>query len=98
MDKTLEPMNDRVIVRPDKVEEVTKGGLILPNLKNEKSSSGTVVAFSSAIIDSPLYNGARIIYAKSSGTDVDLNGETLIAMRVSDIFAVVEPKVASPTP
>ncbi len=90
-------MNDRVIIRPDKVDEATKSGLILPNLRNEKSSTGIVVSFSKAIVDSPLYDGCRVLFAKASGTEVDLDGETVIAMRVSDIFAVLgEPNLASP--
>ena len=93
----LRPLDDRVIVKPAKAEEVTKSGIVLPDTAQEKPQRGSVVAAgpgkmkddgSRAAIDVKV--GDTVIYSKYGGTDVKLEGEEYKILRADDIYAVVE--------
>jgi len=93
----LRPLEDRVIVKPAKAEEVTKSGIVLPDTAQEKPQRGSVVAAgpgkmkddgSRAAIDVKV--GDTVIYSKYGGTDVKLEGEEYKILRADDIYAVVE--------
>jgi len=78
----LTPLHDRVLVRPSKPEEVTSGGIIIPDTAKEKPMQGEIIAAQVKVGDS-------VLYGKYSGTEVSVNGEDLLIMRESDIFAVL---------
>jgi chaperonin GroES len=94
MATTLQPLGDRVIVKPIAKEEVTKGGIVLPDTVKEKPQEGTVIAVGPGKIDD---NGKRIamdvkvgdtvIYAKYGGTEYKEGDDELIILRESDILA-----------
>jgi chaperonin GroES len=93
----LRPLEDRVIVKPAKAEEVTKSGIVLPDTAQEKPQRGSVVATgpgkmkddgTRAAID--LKVGDTVIYSKYGGTDVKIEGEEYKILRADDIYAVVE--------
>jgi chaperonin GroES len=93
----LTPLHDRVIVRAAQPEEVTKGGIILPDTAKEKPQQGEIVAVGPGKIaeDGKLVSmqvkiGDKVLYGKYSGTEVAIDGEDLLIMRESDIFAVVK--------
>ncbi len=92
----LNPLADRVIVRPNEAEEKTKGGIILPDTAKEKPVEGTVVAAGPGKvaddgkqIKMEVKVGDKVLYGKYSGTEVTIDGEEYLIMRESDIFAII---------
>jgi len=92
----LTPLHDRVLVRPSKPEEVTAGGIIIPDTAKEKPMQGEIIAAGPGKINDDgkvsalqVKVGDSVLYGKYSGTEVSVNGEDLLIMRESDIFAVL---------
>lgn len=91
----MKPLADRVVVKPAPAEEKTKGGIIVPDTAKEKPVWGEVVAVGPGrvedgkIITMEVKTGDKILYGKYSGTEVTLDGEELLIMRESDIFAIM---------
>lgn len=92
----LTPLYDRVIVRPAEPEEVTKGGIIIPDTAKEKPMQGEVVAVGSGKVTEdgktlPLSVkvGDKVLYGKYAGTEIKIDGEDYLIMRESDIFAII---------
>lgn len=93
----LTPLYDRVIVRPSEPEEVTKGGIIIPDTAKEKPMQGEVVAVGSGKVTEdgktlPLSVkvGDKVLYGKYAGTEIKIDGEDYLIMRESDIFAIIK--------
>ena len=97
MGKTnLRPLGDRVLVRPVEEEEKA-GGIIIPDVAKERPSRGEVVA---AGPGAPLPSGGRlpldvrvgdrVLYAKYSGQEIQLDGETFLIMHEAEISGVLE--------
>ena len=90
------PLADRVVVKPIAAEETTKSGLILPGSAQEKPQVMEVVAVGpGGIVDGKEVKmtvavGQRVITSKYSGTEVKIDGEELIIVKMSDILAIVE--------
>ena len=92
----LKPLADRVVVEADSAEEVSTGGIILPDTAQEKPQQGTVVAvgpgkISDAGSEIPmnLKKGDKILYGKYSGTEFAFEGTEYLIMRESDILAIL---------
>jgi len=92
----LQPLDDRIVVKPIKREEVTKGGIILPDTAKEKPQEGEVIAVGPGKltedgnkIEMDLKKGDKVMYAKFSGTEIKLDDEELLIMRESDVLAKV---------
>ncbi|OGU73838.1 MAG: co-chaperone GroES [Ignavibacteria bacterium RBG_16_34_14] len=92
----LTPLADRVIIKPSEAEETTKGGIILPDTAKEKPIEGTVVAAGPGKVTDDgktvkmgVKVGDKVLYGKYSGTEITVEGEELLIMRESDIFAIV---------
>jgi chaperonin GroES len=92
----LTPLHDRVLVRPSKPEEVTSGGIIIPDTAKEKPMQGEIIAAGPGKVNDDgkitglqVKVGDSVLYGKYSGTEVSVNGEDLLIMRESDIFAVL---------
>ena len=88
---TLKPINDRVVVRPLPAEEMTKGGIIIPDTAKEKPQQGEVIAVGPGKKDYTMTVkvGNRVIYGKYSGQQFELDGEELLVMREDDILAII---------
>lgn len=94
----IQPLADRIIVRPLEAEEKTKGGIVLPDTAKEKPQEGKVVAVGKGKVGDDgkiktpeLKKGDRVLYGKYSGTEITTNeGEELLIMREDDVFAVVK--------
>jgi chaperonin GroES len=93
----LKPLGGRVIVEPIEQEEMTAGGIILPETAKEKPQEGKILAAGPGERDDggkriPLEVsvGDRILYAKYSGTEIKMDGKKVLILRESDILAVVE--------
>jgi len=92
----VKPLADRVIVKAAEAEEVTKGGIILPDTAKEKPQQGEIVAVgtgkisdSGNLVEMTLKAGDTVLYGKYSGTEITVDGEDVLIMRESDILAVV---------
>jgi len=93
----LKPLGDRVVVKAAPHEEMTKGGLVLPDTVKEKPIEGIVVAVGDGKLNDDgkripidLKPDDRVIYSKYSGTEVKLDGEEYLVISERDILAVVE--------
>ncbi|WP_428389828.1 co-chaperone GroES [Mucisphaera sp.] len=93
----ITPIDDRVLVRPQKAEEKTASGIFLPESAKEKPVSGTIVAAGPGKLNddgsrTPLSvkKGDKVLYGKYAGTEVDIDGEELMIMRESELLGVVE--------
>ncbi len=94
--KTLKPLADRVVVRPSKAEEKTKGGIIVPDTAKEKPVWGEIIAAGPGRVSDegktiPLEVkvGDKVLYGKYSGTEGTIDGEELLIMRESEMFALM---------
>lgn len=93
----LKPLYDRVVVRRVEAETTSRGGIIIPDTAAEKPSQGEVFAVGpGALLDNGDYRGMsvaigdRILFGQYAGTEIKVDGETLLIMKESDIFAIVE--------
>ncbi|HEX5838367.1 MAG TPA: co-chaperone GroES [Anaerolineales bacterium] len=93
----LKPLGGRVIVEPIEQEEMTAGGIILPETAKEKPQEGKILAAGPGDRDEDgeripmeVQVGDKVLYAKYSGTEVKVDGKKLLILRESDILAVVE--------
>jgi chaperonin GroES len=90
----LEPLADRMVVRPIAKEEITKGGIVLPDTAKEKPQEGEVLAVgpgrvsdNGTLIPTSIKTGDVVLYSKYGGTEIKINDEELIILRESDILA-----------
>jgi len=94
----IQPLADRIIVKPLEAEEKTKGGIVLPDSAKEKPQEGEVVAVGKG---KTLENGQKqalevkagdkVLYGKYSGTEISTReGEIVLIMREDDVLAVVK--------
>lgn len=89
---TIKPLADRVLVKPAPAEEKIIGGIIIPDTIQEKTNRGIVIATGQGTKEEEmvLKVGDTVLYGKFVGTEVEVDGEDLLIMRQSDVFAVVE--------
>ncbi|MBN1914181.1 MAG: co-chaperone GroES [Candidatus Omnitrophica bacterium] len=94
----IQPLGDRVIVKPLEAETKTKGGIVLPDTAKEKPQEGKIVAVGKGKV---LENGSlqatevkvgdKVLYGKYSGNEVTTKeGEELLIMREEDILAIIK--------
>lgn len=95
-DINLSPLDDRVVVEPLAAEEVTAGGIVLPDSAKEKPQRGIVIAVGQGkLLDSgeraalSVQLGDEVIYGKYSGSDVEIDGREIKILRENDILAKV---------
>ncbi len=94
----IRPLDDRVVVEPFEAEETTAGGIVLPDSAREKPLNGKVIATGPGKLlektgergKMSLKVGDVVFYGKYSGTEVELEGDTWVILRESDILAVRE--------
>jgi chaperonin GroES len=92
----LKPLADRIVVKPAVADDKTKGGLFLPDTAKEKPVWGEVIAVGTGKITEEgkkialeVKVGDKVLYGKYSGTEVTVEGEEVLIMRESDIFAIM---------
>ena len=98
MDIQIQPLADRIVVKPLDAQEVTKGGIVLPDTAKEKPQEGKVVAVGKGKVTEEgklkaleVRVGDRILYGKYSGTEITTKeGQELLIMREDDVFAVMK--------
>ena len=90
----LVPLGDRVVVKALEEEEITKGGILLPDTAKEKPQKGEVIAVGPGKLSDDgkrqpmeVKKGDKVIYAKYAGTEVKIEDEEFLILRESDILA-----------
>ncbi len=93
----IQPLQDRVLVKPLQQDEVKKGGIIIPDTAKEKPQEGQVVAAGPGrlsdegkMLSMSVKVGDKILYGKYSGTEVSVNDGEFLIMRESDILAILK--------
>ena len=92
----LNPMSDRVVIRPSELESVTAGGIFLQETAQERPQQGEVVATgpgrvlsNGKRIDMEVKPGDTVIYSKYAGTEIAVEAEDLLVMGSNDILAIL---------
>jgi chaperonin GroES len=89
------PLADRVVVRPLEDTETMRGGLFIPDTAKEKPQQGEIIAVGPGRFEEgkrvpmEVKAGDRVLYGKYSGSEVTLDGETVLILRESDVLAVI---------
>ena len=93
---SIRPVGDRVVVKPAAREEVTKGGIVIPDTAKEKPQEGVVIAVGNGrLLDngdrSPIdvHEGDRVLFAKYGGTEFKLDSEDYLVLKENDILAII---------
>lgn len=91
MSVKVTPLHDRVIVKPAEKAEKTAGGIIIPDTAQDKPQQGEVVAVGNGKKDEPMTVkvGDIVLFGKYGGTEIELDGEKLLLLKESDIFAII---------
>lgn len=98
MSLKLKPLGNRVVVEPVEQEEITAGGIVLPETAKEKPQKGVVLAAGpgernekdGTHMPMEVKVGDEVLYAKYGGTEIKLDGKKLLILRESDLLAIVE--------
>lgn len=87
----IKPLSDRVLIEPTAAEEVTLGGIIIPDSAKEKPLKGTVLAVGNGTKDEEmvLKEGDTVLYGKYAGSELEIEGKKLLIMRQSDVLAII---------
>jgi chaperonin GroES len=93
----IRPLQDRIIVKRMAEEEMTKGGIIIPDSAKEKPMEGEVIAVGNGkILDNgqkstpDVKAGDKVLFSKYAGTEVKIDGEEHLIMREDDILGIIE--------
>ncbi len=89
---SIRPLADRVLIEPTAAEEVTMGGIIIPDSAKEKPLKGKVLAVGNGTKDEPmqLKSGDTVLYGKYAGTEIEFEGVKYLMMRQNDVLAVID--------
>ena len=93
----LQPLEDRIVVRPAEAEEMTISGLVIPDTAKEKPQQGEVLAVgpgrraenSGELIAMELAAGDTVVYSKYGGTEITVDGEDVLILSSRDVLAKV---------
>ncbi len=91
----LQPLDDRIVVRPNESEETTASGLVIPDTAKEKPQQGEVLATgpgrrsdtTGEIIPMDVAVGDTVVYSKYGGTEITIDGEDLLILTGRDVLA-----------
>lgn len=93
----LQPLEDRIVVRPNDAEETTASGLVIPDTAKEKPQQGTVLAVgpgrrsdsTGELIPVDVSEGDVVVYSKYGGTEIAVEGEDLLILNARDVLAKI---------
>src|SRR5687768_3444962 len=94
----LQPLDDRIVVRPSEGEATTASGLVIPDTAKEKPQEGEVLAVgpgrrseqTGEIIPMDVKKGDVVVYSKYGGTEITSGGEDLLILTTRDVLAIVK--------
>lgn len=95
---SVRPIRDKILIKPNPRKEVTESGIIIPESSKDAPAEGTVIAVGSGLIAQNGSNipicveaGNTVLYKKHhQGSEIDVDGQTMLLMSEMDILAVVE--------
>ena len=94
----LQPLEDRIVVKPGDAEETTASGLVIPDTAKEKPQQGEVLAVgpgrrsdqSGELIPVDVNVGDKVVYSKYGGTEITVEGDDLLILNARDVLAVLK--------
>ncbi len=93
----IRPLQDRILVKRIDEEEITKGGIIIPDSAKEKPQEGKVIAVGKGkvledgkIQPLDVKKGNKVLFSKYSGTEINIEGEEHLIIREDDVLGVIE--------
>jgi chaperonin GroES len=94
----LQPLDDRIVVKPGESEETTASGLVIPDTAKEKPQQGEVIAVgpgkrseqTGEVIPVGVSVGDTVLYSKYGGTEVTVDGEDVLVLSARDVLAIVK--------
>ena len=94
----LQPLDDRIVVKPGESEETTASGLVIPDTAKEKPQQGEVIAVgpgkrseqTGEIIPIGVSVGDTVLYSKYGGTEVTVDGDDVLVLSARDVLAIVQ--------
>ena len=93
----LQPLEDRIVVRPGESEERTASGLVIPDTAKEKPQEGEVVAVGPGRVDDngnrvpiDVAVGDKVLYSKYGGTEVKFGADEYLVLSARDVLAIVK--------
>jgi len=94
----LQPLDDRIVVRPNAPEQTTASGLVIPDTATEKPQQGEVLAAgpgkrsdsTGELIPMDVKVGDTVVYSKYGGTEISSAGEDLLILNARDVLAIVD--------
>ena len=97
---SIQPLGDRVLVKPLEAEEKTRSGIVIPDTAKEKPQEGEIIAVGKGrmaddgkIVPLEVKKGDRVLYGKYSGTEVTTKeGDEYLIMKEDDILAIISKK------
>jgi chaperonin GroES len=95
---SLQPLDDRIVVRPSEAEEKTASGLVIPDTAKEKPQQGEVISVgpgrraenTGELIPLDIAVGDKVVYSKYGGTEITIDGEDLLILTGRDVLAKVK--------
>ena len=94
---TFTPLHDRILVRRVEEEEVTRGGIIIPDTAKEKPQEGEVISVGKGksndegkVFPLDVRAGDRVLFGKYSGTEIKIDGEDFLIMREEEVLGIVK--------
>jgi len=92
----LKPLGNRVVIEPTEQEEITAGGIVLPETAKEKPQKGKILSVGPGerdeqgkYIPMDVKEGDSVLFAKYAGTEIKVEGKKLLIMKENDILAIV---------
>ncbi len=93
----LKPLGNRIVVEPIEQEEVTAGGIVLPETAKEKPQKGKVLSTGPGDrnekgerIPMDINEGDTVLFAKYGGTEIKFDGKKLLILRETDVLAILK--------
>lgn len=93
----VKPLGDRILVKRLEAEEVTKGGIVLPDTAKEKPKEGEIIELGTGKTDEKgnkipfsVKKGDKVLFESYAGTDIKIEGQEYLIMKEDDILAVIE--------
>ncbi|HET9543551.1 MAG TPA: co-chaperone GroES [Acidimicrobiales bacterium] len=94
----LQPLEDRIVVKPGESEETTASGLVIPDTAQEKPQQGEVLAVGPGkrseqtgdVIPVDVSKGDTVVYSKYGGTEITIDGDDLLILSARDVLAIVK--------
>ena len=96
MSMSLKPLGNRVVIEPIEQEDITSGGIVLPETAKEKPQKGTILSVGPGerdedgkYIPMDVKESDTVLFAKYAGTEIKVDGDKLLILKESDILAIV---------